>query len=178
MKKAGKLNMMNILAATAGGGVFNAAITMAATKINGGNNVINRNFMNAKGVGGLLVGTGLLYFAKSDTMKAAAYGIIGAGGATLSNKVIFATGMNTIGPVEEPAQGIPGVRRATGGKRQLTDTQRSAVRAMVQRAVGQRSVSAPGRGQGRQPNPAMAAQNKIVQFNPSGNLAMSRAMGC
>jgi len=122
--KAKKINMANVLGAAVGGAAFNAAISYAAKM----NDKINNNFINAKGIGGLVVGTGVLYFGKSEALKAAGYGIIGAGGAALSNKLVFAQTTT-----DEPVQGMKkfDVGNIMRGRKKKNLPQREMIRQLA-----------------------------------------------
>lgn len=159
--KTRKINMTNVIAAAAGGAAYNAGITMAA-RMNGGDNFINNNFIMAKGVGGLVIGTGLVYFSKSEPMKAAGYGIIGAGGAAIANKIAFAG--------DQPAQGV-----ASRLAQKVIQSAKPGQKALVKNLVAQIAA----RGKMSQPGRAIEApgQKVVPMRNNYGNIAYKQACG-
>lgn len=92
MAKKQKLNVTAILAAAGSGAGYNLALDMAAPKVP----FISNNYMVAKSAGATLLGAGLLYFGNgSEEMKAAAYGLLGVGGAAAGSKVATMVGNST-----------------------------------------------------------------------------------
>lgn len=94
-----KVNIKAVMAAATAGGGFNFAIEGISKKVE----FVNDNYLVVKSLGGAVLGTGMVYFAKpnDEVTKAAGYGILGAAGASAAAKLSTVLVTN-----EEPVNGL------------------------------------------------------------------------
>lgn len=81
--KAQKINLKAVLAAAGAGMGYNFAIEGAAKKVE----FINQNYLVTKSLTAGLLGSGMLYFGKTETSKAAGYALLGVAGASGATKL-------------------------------------------------------------------------------------------
>ncbi len=83
MKTNKKFDAAAMLAAIASGAAYNFALEGAAKKVD----FVNENYMVIKSLGSALVGSGMVYFGKSNASKAAGFGLLGVAGASAASKI-------------------------------------------------------------------------------------------
>lgn len=129
----GKVNMSNVAAALASGGLYDAAMQAASRRID----FIADNYQIARAGGGALLGYALLHFGKSETMKAAGYGLLGVAGAGLGSKIAYelTQGETPSGSNDNPIQGLKMRLKASPGS--------GGRSAMIARAIRKRNEVAP-----------------------------------
>jgi hypothetical protein len=151
----GKVNMSNVAAAIAAGGLYDAAMQAASRRVS----MIADNYQVVRAGGGALLGYALLHFGKSETMKAAGYGVLGVAGAGIGSKLAYQlTETAEPGSVDEnPVQGLK--RRLNRPAMAGGSSGRSA---MIARAIRQKRSGPPPRLM----NPNRLPMEKVVGRQP------------
>jgi hypothetical protein len=147
----GKVNMSNVAAAVAAGGLYQAAIEAASRRVD----FVAENYNAVRTGGAVLLGYTMLHFGKSESMKAVGYGLLGAGGGSLASLVSYQlTQGGDSSPAADPVQGM---------KRRLTKPGRGSERgARIVRAIRQKRSGPPPRLM----NPNRLPMEKLVGRQP------------
>lgn len=81
--KRQKINFKAIAMAAGAGASYNFAIEGASKKVD----FINENYLTVKTLGAGLIGSGMVYFGKTEDQRAAGYGLLGVAGASGASKL-------------------------------------------------------------------------------------------
>lgn len=143
--KVKKINLSAVLSAVGTGGSFELLMQGASKRVD----FVNQNYLTVKSLSAGVVGSGLLYFGKSDQQKAAGYALLGIAGASGASKM-----STVLVTSEEPAQGLPKLARLRG----MIQQRRSAPAIERMKRLTSRpatmATAAPGRPGMSMPEPA------------------------
>lgn len=81
--KTKKIDFKAVIAAAGSGMGYNFAIEGAAKRVQ----FVNENYLVVKSLTAGLLGSGMLYFGKTETSKAAGYALLGVAGASSASKL-------------------------------------------------------------------------------------------
>jgi hypothetical protein len=172
-----KIDFKAVLTAVAAGGGYNFAIEGASKRVD----FINENFLVVKSLGAGVLGSGMLYFGKNETSKAAGYallGVAGASGASKLSTVIVSSG--------EPMNGarLDKIKSILASGKRKGSTFETMANKLIERQAGRegriaaREARIAGRADRKMMRNEMPMQrpNQTVCATPYGQIAMNDLM--